>query len=214
LLSWQRTLPTPEVERDRVGMDQLFWDDLYRTKDQLWSGAPNGVLVVEATDLPPGQAVDLGCGEGGDAMWLAERGWLVTAVDISQVALERAAAAAGEAKVSWTHADLTTFRPPAGSFDLVSALYFPLPRTADHALDALLAAVAPGGTLLVVFHDLTDMPHRDDFDPHDFYLPGDIADRLDDTWTVLVHETRPRVSAAPPGTEHVNDVVLKARKNL
>jgi SAM-dependent methyltransferase len=195
-------------------MDQQFWDERYDTKDQLWSGEPNGVLVVEATDLAPGQALDLGCGEGADALWLAGRGWLVTAVDISQVALERAAAVAGEAKVSWTHADLTTFAPPAGSFDLVSALYFPLPRTADKALDSLLAAVAPGGTLLVGSHDLTDVPHHHEFDPHDFYQPEEIAERLDDTWTVLVKETRPRVSAAPPGTEHINDVVLKARKKL
>ena len=117
-------------------------------------------------------------------------------------------------KVSWTHADLTTFAPPAGSFDLVSALYFPLPRTADKALDGLLAAVAPGGTLLVGSHDLADAPHHSEFDPHDFYQPEEIAERLDDTWTVLVKETRPRVSAAPPGTEHINDVVLKARKKL
>ncbi|HEX6351547.1 class I SAM-dependent methyltransferase [Actinophytocola sp.] len=195
-------------------MDQQFWDDRYGTKDRLWSGAPNGVLVVEAADLPPGQALDLGCGEGADALWLAGRGWLVTAVDISQVALERAAAMAGDAKVSWTQADLTTFTPPAGSFDLVSALYFPLPRTADKALDRLLAAVAPGGTLLVGSHDLADVPPHGEFDPHDFYQPDEIAERLDDTWTVLVKETRPRVSAAPPGTEHVNDVVLKARKKV
>lgn len=193
-------------------MDQQFWDERYRSQDQLWSGAVNGVLVTEATDLPPGQALDLGCGEGGDALWLAERGWLVTAVDISRVALDRAAAAAGDAKVSWTHADLTTFTPPAGSFDLVSALYFTLPRAAPHALDGVLAAVAPGGTLLVCFHDMRDVKHHPDIDPNDFYHPGDFAEALDDTWTVLVNEIRPRVSAAPPGTDHVNDVVLKARK--
>ncbi len=208
-------------------MDQQFWDDLYNTKDQLWSGAPNGVLVVEATDLPPGQALDLGCGEGGDAVWLAGRGWLVTAVDISRVALERAAAAAGDAKISWTHADLTTYVPPAASFDLVSAMYPAFPKTAEQAIHAMLAAVAPGGTLLVGGHDLADWhpdhghghdadqnhEHDDNpFNPEDFFQPAEIATLLDDTWTIVVHETRPRVSPAPPGTEHVNDVVLKARK--
>lgn len=197
-------------------MDQQFWDERYRSQDQLWSGGPNGILVTEAADLPPGQALDLGCGEGGDALWLAARGWLVTAVDISRVALERAAAAAGEAKVSWAHADLTVSAPPAGTFDLVSAIYFPLPHTAPHALDSLLAAVAPGGTLLVGSHDLSDWhnqhDHPTDFDPHDFYAPDEIAGLLDDTWTVLVNETRPRVSPAPPGTNHIADVVLKARK--
>jgi SAM-dependent methyltransferase len=197
-------------------MDQQFWDDKYREQDQLWSGAPNGALLVEAADLPPGQALDLGCGEGADALWLAERGWLVTAVDISRVALDRAAAVAGDAKVSWTHGDLTATPPPAGAFDLVSALYFPLPRSAPRGLRTLVAAVAPGGTLLVVGHDL-DESHRQHmdpaFDPDDFYPPDEIAAHLDDTWTVQVHETRPRVSPAPPGSGHVHDVVLKARRN-
>lgn len=193
-------------------MDQQFWEDLYLAQDQLWSGAPNGVLVTEVADLPPGQALDLGCGEGGDALWLASRDWLVTAVDISRVALERAAAAAGDAKVSWTHADLSTFTPPAGAFDLVLAMYPALAKTAERAVGGMLAAVAPGGTLLVVHHDVTHAPHNPDFDPGDYYMPGEIAGLLDDTWTVLVNETRPRVSAAPPGTHHVNDVVLKARK--
>lgn len=195
-------------------MDQQFWDDLYQTKEQLWSGAPNGVLVVEAADLPPGQALDLGCGEGGDALWLASRSWLVTAVDISRVALERAAAMAGDAKVSWTHADLATFTPPAGAFDLVSAMYPAIPRTSDRVLDGLLASVAPGGTLLFCGHDLADVHDHSDnhIDPNDYYWADDIVERLDDTWTVLVNETRPRVSQAPPGTDHVNDVVLKAHK--
>lgn len=205
-------------------MDQQFWDELYSTKDQLWSGAPNGALVVEAADLPPGQALDIGCGEGGDALWLADRGWLVTAIDISRVALERAAAAGGDAKVSWTHADLSTYTPPAGSFDLVTAMYPALPRSDEKSVRAMLAAVAPGGTLLVVGHDLTDWyaghGHGHDaedrpdpnFDPALYYQPGEIAELLDGSWTVVVNETRPRVSPAPEGTGHVNDVVLKARK--
>jgi SAM-dependent methyltransferase len=200
-------------------MDQRYWDEKYLTQDQLWSGAPNGVLVVEAADLPPGQALDLGCGEGGDALWLAGRGWLVTAVDISRVALERAAAAAGETKVCWTHGDITASPPPAGAFDLVSALYFPLPRSAPGALHSLLAAVAPGGTLLVAGHDLDgweQQHHHHDmdpaFDPGAYYRPDEIAGLLDGTWTVQVDEKRARVSPAPPGSGHVKDIVLKARK--
>lgn len=198
-----------------ANMDQAYWDDKYRTQDQLWSGRPNGVLLVEAAGLAPGQALDLGCGEGADALWLADRGWLVTAVDISRVALARAAAAGGDAKVSWTHGDLTTSPPPAGSFDLVSALYFPLPRNAPEALRSLIASVAPGGTLLVVGHDLDGVHHHHDdagIDPADYYRPDEIAAQLAATWTVEVHETRPRVSAAPPGSGHINDVVLRARR--
>jgi len=200
-------------------MDQGYWDGRYSAQGQLWSGAPNGALVAEAADLPPGQALDLGCGEGGDAVWLAERGWLVTAVDISRVALERAAAAAGDTKICWTHGDITVSPPPAGAFDLVSALYFPLPIAAPDALRSLLAAVAPGGTLLVIGHDLRDLDeeHRRhmeaEFDPADFFRPDEIAERLDDTWTVEVNEVRPRIAATPHPSGHINDIVLRARKH-
>jgi SAM-dependent methyltransferase len=198
-------------------MEQQFWDDLYREKDQLWSGAPNGVLVTEVEDMPPGQALDLGCGEGGDALWLASRGWLVTAVDISLVALERAKAAAGDAKVSWTHADLSTSALPAGAFDLVAALYFSVKRESEHrAVRNMLAAVAPGGTLLFAHHELTghEREHSPDpdFDPADYYFPGDIAAMLDDDWTIVTHETKLRANM-PPEAIHVNDVVLKARRH-
>lgn len=75
-------------------MDVQHWDEMYRSCDQVFSGKPNGVLVTETVDLPPGQALDVGCGEGADALFLARRGWQVTAVDISQIALQRATAAA------------------------------------------------------------------------------------------------------------------------
>jgi SAM-dependent methyltransferase len=143
-------------------MDAQFWDETYRGRDQVFSGNPNGVLVTEVASLPPGRAPDAGCGEGADACWLARRGWQVTAVDISRVALQRAATTAADlaGRVAWTRADLTTTPPPAGAFDLVSVQYFPLPRQPDHAaLCGLLAAVAPGGTLLIASHDLADLPH-------------------------------------------------------
>ena len=114
-------------------MDAEFWDELYGSRDQLFSGNPNGALVTEAADLPPGQALDVGCGEGGDALWLARRGWQVTAVDISRTALERAVAASTDVadRIAWTRADLTTTPPPGDSFDLVSVQYFPLPHQPD-----------------------------------------------------------------------------------
>ncbi|WP_229796335.1 class I SAM-dependent methyltransferase, partial [Saccharothrix coeruleofusca] len=107
-----------------------FWEQMYRSRERLFSGAPNGVLVTEVADLPPGQALDVGCGEGGDALWLARRGWRVTAVDISHTALSRAAAAGADVagRVAWKHGDLTATPPPAGAFDLVSIQYFPLER--------------------------------------------------------------------------------------
>ncbi|WP_280234890.1 class I SAM-dependent methyltransferase [Nocardia cyriacigeorgica] len=194
-------------------MDQQFWDEMYGSREQLFSGLPNDVLVTEASGLTPGQALDVGCGEGADARWLAEQGWQVTAVDVSQVALERAAATNRE--VSWSHADLTTTPPPADSFDLVSAHYFPIELEPEHAtVRGLIDAVAPGGTLLVVGHDPADFPPDDDhgFDPRDYYLPEQIADLLGDDWTVLVNSTRPRTRPGPPGTHHTSDVVLRAQR--
>ncbi|MGW5877322.1 class I SAM-dependent methyltransferase [Nocardiopsis terrae] len=198
-------------------MDAQFWDDRYGSRTQLFSGDPNGVLVTELADLPPGQALDAGCGEGGDALWLARRGWLVTAVDISQVALERAAAAGADVqgRVSWKHGDLTTTPPPTEAFDLVSVHYFPLPRRADHsALRGLLSAVAPGGTLLFVGHDITALPERldDGHVPADYYQPAEVADLLGPGWDISVNETRSRVVPAPPGSHHTHDTVLRARR--
>jgi SAM-dependent methyltransferase len=198
-------------------MDAQFWDERYGSREQLFSGAPNGVLVTEVTDLPPGQALDVGCGEGADALWLARRGWQVTAVDISRIALQRAAATATDitGRVAWTRADLTITPPPARAFDLVSAQYFPLPRQPDHtAPRGLLDAVAPGGTLLIASHDLADLPphHELDVDPGEFYQPDDIARLLDHTWTVLINETRPRTAPAPAGTHHAHDTVLRAQR--
>ncbi|OLF15459.1 class I SAM-dependent methyltransferase [Actinophytocola xanthii] len=202
-------------------MDERYWDARYGGATRLWSGEPNGVLVVEAADLPPGQALDVGCGEGGDALWLASRGWFVTAVDISRVALARAVAAAasrpGADRISWTHADLTATAPPAASFDLVVAMYCPIPRRPNHAgLHGILAAVAPGGTLLVGNHDVRDhaVPAEDPAaDPSLYYDCDEIAAQLGAGWTVLANEVRERVSPAPPGSGHVNDVVLVARRD-
>jgi SAM-dependent methyltransferase len=193
-----------------VTMDAQYWDDRYGHSDQLFSGNPNGVLVTEVADLPAGRALDVGCGEGGDAHWL-------TAVDISRVALDRAAAADPGGRVTWVRADVSVEPPPAGPFDLVSVHYIPLPHQPDHAaLRALLGTLAPGGTFLFVFHDLAELPSKEELgvDPADFYQPDEIAKLLDDTWTVEVDETRPRTAPAPPGSHHTRDVVLRVRRTL
>ncbi|MFC9424781.1 class I SAM-dependent methyltransferase [Streptomyces sp. NPDC056987] len=198
-------------------MDTESWDKMYRGRDRVFSGAPNGVLVAEVTGMPPGQALDVGCGEGADALWLARQGWQVTAVDLSRTALERAAAEATDVvgRVAWARADLTATPPPADAFDLVSAQYFPLLREPGHAaLRGLLDAVAPGGTLLFATHDLADLsPHPDQgFDPGAYYRPDDIAGLLGHDWTVLINESRPRTTPAPKGTGHRRDTVLRAQR--
>lgn len=185
-----------------VGLDQGFWDELYRADDQIWSGRPNDAVVAEIAGLTPGRALDVGCGEGGDARWLAARGWRVTAVDISRVALARAAALADDTGITWRHLDLVAEAPEVSGYDLVSAQYFVFPRACEQVLERVLAAVAPGGTLLVTSH--AGMGDR-----HAGYRPDEIAARLDGTWEVVVDETRPR---AHPANGHVDDVVLRARK--
>ncbi|GAA4532123.1 class I SAM-dependent methyltransferase [Amycolatopsis samaneae] len=195
-------------------VNREFWDGRYRERESLWSGAPNGTLVAEAGDLPPGQALDVGCGEGADAVWLAGRGWRVTALDVSQVAVERAAAR-GDENISWVRTDLTVSSPPAGSFDLVSAHYFPIREKA--VVRGLLAAVAPGGTLLFVGHDLDGaLAHHEHLggegpDPRDFFQPSEVAAMLGEDWKILVNETRERVDV-PEGNPHHHDTVLRAQR--
>lgn len=148
-----------EITRDHF--EQSSWDERYGGEGRVWSGRPNAVLVTEATGLAPGRALDLGCGEGGDAIWLAEQGWQVVAVDFSEAGLARAAEHAAERgvadRVEWRHADLRTWTPGDERFDLVTSCFLHL---LDHGmLDAtrqMAAAVAPGGTLLVAGHHPDD----------------------------------------------------------
>jgi thioredoxin reductase len=199
------------------------WDHRYGS-DRMWSGNPNGALVAEVTAMTPGRALDVGAGEGGDVVWLAEHGWNVTANDVSQAALGRVADEAQQRglEVRTCHADANAFDPFGDEqFDLVSAHYASIPRTPDdRAIEHLLDAVAPGGTLLVVGHDLTPMrgpidtaEHSRAFDPDAYVRVDDVARALDGRpgWTIEVLEVRPRPAGAS-SSHHVDDVVLRARR--
>jgi len=195
------------------------WDARYREREgSMWSGRPNGRFVAEVADLTPGRALDVGCGEGADAIWLARHGWNVTAIDISDVALRRAREAAERAgaSVEWVCADALQLSLPARTFDLVSMQYPALPKSAGvPAVQTLLDAVRPGGLLLAVYHDLDD-EHREHMksrgvDPADYVGADDLARLLDDDFTVERHAIEPRIDP-PPGTPHVADVVLRARR--
>jgi SAM-dependent methyltransferase len=193
------------------------WDERYAEADQLWSGNPNQTLVEAATPLTPGRALDVGCGEGADAVWLAQWGWDVTALDVSEVALDRArrhAEAAGEV-VTWVLSGLVEAQLPPASFDLVSAQYAVLLRTPGRDAERILIdAVAPGGVLSVVHHADFDPEHAKarGFDPDDYVHPPDVLGLLSDGWQVEVNETRPRTVATGGGSHHVADVVLLARR--
>jgi len=194
------------------------WDGRYADRQQLWSGRPNGALVAEIAGLTPGRVLDVGCGEGADAVWLARGGWDVTALEVSGVALERAAGHARDAGVAvrWVHAALAEAALPAASFDLVSAQYPALQRTPDAAAErALLAAVAPGGVLLLVHHAGMDTRQADDsgFDPADYVWPSMVGALLNEDWVVEVDEQRPRVVPdGGAGAHHTDDLVLRARR--
>lgn len=204
-------------------MDQAFWDGRYRSRGTLWSGRPNPQLVNDVAGLPPGCALDIGCGEGADAFWLADRGWQVTAVDLSPVALERGAARARELgdaiarRIAWQQVDLVGWIPAAGRYDLVSAQFMHLPQPQRENLHRrLAAAVAPGGVLLVVGHhpwDLRTTVSRPNV-PELFYTAADVAAVLDPRqWTILAEEARPRPAVDPDGREvTIHDAVLTARR--
>ena len=197
---------------------QAEWDQRYTERERLWSGRPNGALVAEVADLTPGRVLDVGCGEGADAVWLASLGWDVTALEVSGVALQRAAGHAREAgvEIRWVHAGLAEAMLPPASFDLVSAQYPALLRTPDAAAErALLAAVAPGGVLLLVHHaGMEDhRPPDSAFDPADYVWPSMVAALLDDDWRVEVDEQRLRVAPdGGAGAHHSEDLVLRARR--
>lgn len=198
------------------------WDGRY-SGDLQWSGNPNGSLVAEVGGTAPGSALDVGAGEGGDAVWLAEQGWQVTASDISRLALERVGAVARERDldIAVLEADANGADPFGGRrYDLVTAAYASFPRTPDgRGVANLLDAVAPGGSLLVINHDPQDMsavldPEQTRPFDHEAFVQTDavvaaIAERPG--WSVEVHERRERPVGAV-STHHVHDVVLRARR--
>lgn len=209
--------PTPDAHADLEGEE--YWDARYRESGKVWSGDANAVLAREADGLTPGRALDLGCGEGGDAVWLARKGWHVTGTDISGVALERAAAHAADAGVAdrtaWERHDLAESFPD-GEYDLVSACFlhtfgaFPRARILRRAA----AAVAPGGILLVVGH-AGWAPWQEDRPPVEFPAPGGVVAQLEleaGAWEVLLAEEHVRVQNRPdgrPGTRTDNAVKVR-----
>ena len=153
------------MSEQRMTIDPAaFWDDIYNGRDAVWSGRPNEALVRETGSLSPGSALDLGCGEGADAIWLARHGWSVVGVDIAQAALDQAKVHAAQAgvrhRIAWHQNDLATPLPFQG-FDLVTAMFLhaPFPMPTDDILRFGVAAVAPGGHFLQVNHDHEESRH-------------------------------------------------------
>lgn len=210
-----------EIDPTEVRFTEEFWDERYRSAPSIWSGNVNRCLVREADDLGPGEALDVGCGEGADALWLARHGWRVLAVDWSAVALERAARhAVGEPagdQITWEQQDLAGWDPGPDRFDLVSSQYFHLPAAERDALFLRLAkAVRTGGTLLIVGHHPLDLqtsmprPNR----PELFYTGDQVAVLLDpNAWTVITNEAVGREVQDPDGIMiTIHDAVFRAER--
>ena len=168
----------------RAGFAREDWNARYAQKELLWTAEPNRRFAAEAGGLEPGRALDLACGEGRNAVWLAERGWQVTAVDFSDVALGKGARLAESrgVEVDWVVADVLEYAPDPGAFDLVVVLYLQLPneqfvRALRHAADA----VAPGGTLFVLGHDTTNLVsgYGGPKDAAVLFTPEDVTGALD-----------------------------------
>jgi SAM-dependent methyltransferase len=143
-------------------MNRDDWNCRYEGDELLWTDRPNRFLVAETGALAPGRALDLACGEGRNAVWLAEQGWQVTGVDFSEVALEKARLLAEQRKVQaeWIHADVFKYEPPLAAFELVIVFYLQIPPERLRPILARMAkGIVPGGTFLLVAHDSSNLTH-------------------------------------------------------
>ncbi len=201
-----------------------FWNERYRTKDSLWSGKPNRNLVSEASGLPAGDALDVGCGEGADSIWLAGQGWQVTGVNISTVALGRAAGHAAQAGpaiagcIAWEQADIFTWEPGEDHYDLVSVQYLHPPSAQRAPLfRRLAAALRPGGTLLVVGHHPSDLRTTIPRPPlPDLFFTGDDVVALLDPgeWDIVTNAAPGREATDPEGrVVTIHDTVFRGRRH-
>jgi SAM-dependent methyltransferase len=204
---------------------QEFWDARYGSAATIWSGNPNPQLVAQVADLVPGTALDVGSGEGADAIWLAARRWQVTGIDVSTVALERAAQRAADAgpgvaqRIMWQQADILTWDPAPLQFDLVSAQFMHLPRSVRETVHRrLAAAVRRGGTLLIVGHHPSDLetsmgrPNQLDM----FFTAEEVAANLvPEHWENILAASPERQAVDPEGhTITIHDAVLRAVRSL
>jgi SAM-dependent methyltransferase len=197
-------------------MERADWDRRYRGTELVWTAQPNRFVVEELQGLPPGRALDLGSGEGRNAVWLAEGGWQVTAVDFSLVALDKARrlAQARGVTVDWVLADLYGYRPEPGAYHLVLVAYLhlsPLERVA--VLAGAVGALAPGGTLLVIGHDLANLTQGvgGPQDPAVLYTPEAIVAELDGLTVHRAERVRRPVDTAPEPGLAVDTLVRATR---
>jgi SAM-dependent methyltransferase len=192
------------------------WDKRYAAVENLWAVKPNRFLVAEVGDLTPGRALDLACGEGQNAIWLATLGWDVTGVDYSEVAISKARTRADRdgVRVDFLVGDLVSYEPEAAAFDLVVVLYLHIPRDERRGvMERAAVALAPGGTFVFVGHDLTNLTDGvgGPSDPGLLCTPDEIAAELPG----LEIEKAERVLRDVTGEERdAIDALVRARRPL
>ena len=191
-------------------MDSQEWDQRYAGTELVWTAQPNRFVVEELQALPPGRALDLGAGEGRNAVWLADRGWQVTAVDFSATGLDKGRRLAGARglAIDWVHADLRDYQPGEGSFQLVLIAYLQLREAElDGVLRRAAAALAPAGVLLVVGHDVTNLTEGvgGPPDPAVLYTPESITRALGGLTVVRAERVR-----RPVGAGQAVDTLVRA----
>jgi SAM-dependent methyltransferase len=201
---------------------EQFWEQHYGAAERVWSGRANATLVEVAGSLPPGTALDLGCGEGGDAVWLALRGWQVTAVDVSPTALQRAeqhAQQAGVADRVRTERHELGRSFPDGTYDLVSAcfLHSPVELPREDVMRSAVAAVAPAGRLVVLGHAGAPSWAPPEHVAHaHFPTPQEVLDALDlpdGQWSAERVGLVARTATGPHGeTGHLDDSLVVVRR--
>ena len=196
----------PSTRRER-------WDRRHAGEAPIESPEPDPTLIEAVRGLPPGLALDLGSGDGRNAVWLAGRGWRVTAVDFSSVALDRGRARAAERgiEIDWVLADLLEWEPPRARFDLVSLIFIHLPpEERRRVYDRAAGAVAPGGTLLIVAHDRTNLTDGagGPQDPDVLFTPDEVAADLEG---FTLQRTEAVRRPAPDGRGPIDAVVIAVR---
>jgi SAM-dependent methyltransferase len=200
-------------------MDKSTWDRRYAEREFVWTVEPNRLLVQEAEGLRPGRALDLACGEGRNAVWLAEHGWQVTGVDFAAVGLEKARrlASARGVEAEWIAADLLEYRPEPRSFDLVLVLYLQLPASERKpVLRAAANAVADDGTFLVVAHDSSNLENGYGGPQHAevLYTAKEVVADLDGSGLLIERAERvERTVETPDGVQVALDALVRASRS-
>ena len=198
-------------------MEADEWNRRYEGPDLIWTAQANRTLMAETGSLEPGRALDLGCGEGRNAVWLASRGWAVTGVDFSDVGLEKARrlAEAQAVVVEWHLADLRFYEPAPSAYDLVVVLYLHLPADGRRAVHAAAAsALRAGGTMLVLGHDSSNLSegHGGPQDPSLLFTPDDVVDELPGL-TVVKAERVVRTVSTEEGERTAIDALVRATRH-